>query len=197
MLRKINMFKYYQIIKFLMTHDLKFLKKCWGSEFIRRDFKWHRLFKKLLKCQNKYLFWWRLANEMYQFGNKDLQRIAKRINNKLIFKYNCDIGLGAKIGIKMTIQHFIGIVISNKVIIGNNFTCLQNVTIGMGKSEEFNVILGNNVVIGANVCIIGGKINIGDNVTIGALSFIDKSIPSDCIAYSKSKGITIRSTKNS
>ncbi|MEB8564653.1 DapH/DapD/GlmU-related protein, partial [Salmonella enterica subsp. enterica serovar Lubbock] len=40
--------------------------------------------------------------------------------------------------------------------------------------EDDFIIIGNNVDIGANTCIIG-SITIGDNVTIGAMSFVNIS----------------------
>nr|WP_240202912.1 hypothetical protein [Salmonella enterica] len=38
--------------------------------------------------------------------------------------------------------------------------------------------------MGANTCIIG-SITIGDNVTIGAMSFVNKSIPANSIYITK------------
>lgn len=43
-----------------------------------------------------------------------------------------------------------------------------------------NVIIGNNVTIGAN-SFIKENITIGDNVVIGANTVITKDIPSNCV----------------
>jgi acetyltransferase-like isoleucine patch superfamily enzyme len=43
------------------------------------------------------------------------------------------------------------------------------------------VKIGSNVQIGANSVICPG-VTIGDNVIIGALSFVNKDIPSNCVA---------------
>lgn len=59
------------------------------------------------------------------------------------------------------------------VRIGKNFTCLQNCTIGaknLGMNNyEDTPCIGNNVTLYANSLIIG-KVNIADNVIVGANS---------------------------
>ncbi len=63
--------------------------------------------------------------------------------------------------------------------IGNNFVCYPHVVIGT-KSLYHNEkpVIGNNVTIGTGSVIVGG-INIGDNVSIGANSFVCQDIPND------------------
>ncbi|EAT0151581.1 serine acetyltransferase, partial [Salmonella enterica] len=51
--------------------------------------------------------------------------------------------------------------------------------------------IGNNVNIGANCCIIGLSRKIGDNATIGAMSFINKDIPSNCTYITKKTGVVL------
>ncbi|CCK15710.1 Serine acetyltransferase [Cronobacter universalis NCTC 9529] len=41
-------------------------------------------------------------------------------------------------------------------------------------------MIGDNVSIGASSCIIADQISIGNNVVIGAMSFINKDIPDNC-----------------
>lgn len=43
-------------------------------------------------------------------------------------------------------------------------------------------VIGDNVDIGAHSCIIG-DINIGHNVTIGAMTFVNKDVPDNSIIY--------------
>jgi len=45
--------------------------------------------------------------------------------------------------------------------------------------------IGNNVDIGCNSSILGGKITIADNVTIGAHSLVIQSTPGDTIYKNK------------
>lgn len=67
--------------------------------------------------------------------------------------------------------------ILNAKSIGENFFCLQNVTVGLGKDGIPKI--GNNVKIYANAVVFGG-ITIGDNVNIGAGCVVNKSVPSNC-----------------
>lgn len=197
--------KYIHIIIFLLTHDLTELKEYWQSDVIKnKDFRWRRLFRryrKSLDMNTQYWFWWRLANEMFLYGNKKQRIIAIKINFYLIKNYNIDIMLGTKIGVKPCISHFSGIVITAQAKIGNNFTIKQNSTVGVktlpeshgGYADSYNIFIGNNVTVGANVCIIADNIRIGDNVIIGAMSFINKDIPDFCRVYDKKELIKSKS----
>ena len=61
--------------------------------------------------------------------------------------------------------------------IGRDFYCLQLVTLGNGKDGA--PVIGDNVRIMTGATLFGG-INVGDNVTIGANTVVNKDIPSDC-----------------
>lgn len=93
--------------------------------------------------------------------------------NILITFYNIDFGKGCKIGYGLRIPHPIGIVFGGGCIIGSDFTIYQNVTIG-NKNNAYPIIK-DNVIIYCNSVIVG-KIIIDDNVIVGALSFVDKSL---------------------
>ena len=71
------------IIKFLFTHDLTRLKEYWFKEVTKnKTVSIYRLFKSIIKSQfpqREDLFWWRLANEMYLFGNHKQKGVAKKI----------------------------------------------------------------------------------------------------------------------
>ncbi|QIQ21775.1 serine acetyltransferase [Zophobihabitans entericus] len=184
--------KYIHILIFLMTHDTTKLKEFWQSEIIKnKSFKWRRILRRLKESKRKsrqefYWFWWRLANEMYLTENQKYKNIALSINCDLLMKYNTEILLGAKIGKNLHLAHTRGIVINDKVEIGDNATLLQGVTIGMKHREQhIKITIGNNFYAGANSVILGGEFVIGDNVRIGALSFVDKSLPDNCVVYTK------------
>ena len=49
------------------------------------------------------------------------------------------------------------------------------------KTQTAPVIIGNNVWIGGNVNVLPG-VTIGDNVVIGAVSVVNKEIPSNSVA---------------
>ena len=104
-------------------------------------------------------------------------------------KYNTDIALGAQIQPGFYIAHYNGVVMSTYCRIGKNFTIRQNTTIGLKSVEkpdkEYCLSFGDNVTIGANCCIIGDKLDIGNNVVIGAMSFVNKDIADDTVYYQK------------
>lgn len=204
--------KYVHIIKFLMTHDLNFLKECWRMEVINRrhhgkerPFSWIKLFKEFWRATDvsiKYLFWWRLASEMYQHGTKRQSNVGTTINFKLISKYGADIGLKARIGKNLIISHSVGLVINGDTIIGENFNVRQNVTIGVKNlphfiwesfsADKYLIEIGDNVFIGANSCIIGDTLQIGNNVKIGAMTFINSDIPDNCTIYTQKMNTMIK-----
>ncbi|WP_392565616.1 hypothetical protein RHO15_08495 [Utexia brackfieldae] len=121
---------------------------------------------------------------MYCHGNKKQKEIGFKLGQKVNIRYGIEIMIGAKIGYNFTIDHSSGIVIGASAVIGKNFSIRQNTTIG-----GCNVNIGNNVFIGPNSCIVSCTPNqplvIGDNVTVGAISFINKDIPDNCTVYTE------------
>lgn len=155
----------------------------WKAEVIRRNrFILHRLLREGKQRQRNYLMWWRLANEMYINGNKRQRKCAIKLNDKLVEKYGCEIGLGANIGKGLMIPHHSGIVVHGNIDIGDNFVIRQNTTIGQkdSDSKQHRIQIGHNVDIGANSCILGLSVKIGNNVKIGAMSFVMEDIPDNC-----------------
>lgn len=197
------MFKYFHIIKFLMTHDLTELKEYWQSEILRgKNFKWRRLVRfyfKEIKLGYRYLVWWRLANFIFINGTKSQIKAAHSLQLILISKFNTEICLGAKIGKNFFIDHCNSIVITSEIIIGDNFNIRQNTTIGLKTiphsthdnrvAEKYLIKIGNNVFIGANSTILSDTLIIGNHVIIGGMSFINKDIPDNCTVYTEKSNI--------
>ena len=117
--------------------------------------------------------------KVYLFGRKifsyklnKFKKIAERCKNK------CDIP--AKMLEKLykendlKIMHQVGIVISDRAIIGKKCKIYQNVT--LGRKGEYAPTIGDNVTIYANAVIIG-NVHIGDNAIIGAGSVVLKDVP--------------------
>jgi serine acetyltransferase len=180
-----------------MTHDLAHLRECWQVELTSgRKPSHYRVIKSFIKTrslQKKFLFRWRLANEMFLYGNKKQKKIAEKMQSKLIGEFSIDIALGAKIGKNLLLAHPYSITINKKSVIGENFTILQNVTIGQAhKDREINITIGNNVFIGAGSVILGGVIKIGDNVNIGAMTFVNKNIPDNSTVYTQKTNTIIQ-----
>lgn len=76
-----------------------------------------------------------------------------------------------------------GIVIGCFVHAGRNLEIFQNVTIGSNRKEKAGRVMpliGDNVTIGSGAVVVG-PIIIGNNVSIGANSYVDKDIPDNAI----------------
>lgn len=87
-----------------------------------------------------------------------------------------------KIGHSFYIGHFGGVILHSNTVIGNNCNISQGVTIGVsGLGEKRGTpTLGNNIYIAANA-VVAGKIFIGDNVLIGACSFVHFDVKENCV----------------
>ena len=98
------------------------------------------------------------------------------------FSCGMSIPASARIGHSFYIGHFGGIILNANTIIGNNCNISQGVTVGIsGKGNNRGVpIIGNNVYIGANA-VLAGKIEIGDNILIGACSMVNQSFTENAV----------------
>ena len=106
------------------------------------------------------------------------------LKNRLLLKYGLDTTFKVKIGGGLKIIHLGGIVIHGSSFIGHNATINNNVTLGQslrGKENSLKVPhIGNNVFIGVGSVLIG-DITLGDNVTVGAQTLVNKSFDSNSI----------------
>ena len=173
---------------------------CLQREVMKSDkpFAWRRVWRTYRRHpERRFYFWWRMASYWYKTGGPALRKWAVRINVKLRERYGLDIKLGAHIGAGLRVSHYVGIVISQRSVIGENLHIKQNVTIGVrDEHQKGGVHIGNNVDIGANSCIIGDDLHIGSNVVIGAMSFINKDVPDHCTVYNKRETTLIYEKSN-
>lgn len=88
----------------------------------------------------------------------------------------------------------------DKIVIGNNVICGQNVLFfdhdhnyknDMNEFIKKEIVIGNNVWLGANCTILKG-VTIGENVVVGANTLIKEDIPSNSIVYQKKELIIKR-----
>lgn len=109
---------------------------------------------------------------------KILYRFIDLLFCKLLL--NCDISPKACIGNGLVIYHPYGIIINSDVIIGKNFTCRAQVTIGNKGIAADNgcPIIGDNVNVGVGARIIG-PIHVGNNCVVGANAVVINS-SKDC-----------------
>ena len=99
--------------------------------------------------------------------------LARMVYYVIYVMFNCIIPPSADLKKNVKIAHGIGIVIHHNAVIGANTKIYQNVTIGGGDG----IVVGENCLIGAGAVLLG-KIVIGDNVKIGANTFVNFDVPS-------------------
>ena len=134
-----------------------------------------------------FVFWWRIGhfvkiNSKNSFRLKLLQPFLVLINRRNKRRTGISLLFGTKVGKGLKFMHYSNIVIAVPVVIGDNCTIFQGVTIGHvygGKNEGYPVI-GNNVVIFAGAKVLG-NISIGNNVVIGANAVVVHSVPDGCV----------------
>jgi len=156
------------------------LKKEYINMFGKKDFLWIRTFLCYYRCIE-----YRVLVLIRLYLATKSKRIKAKCRKKLALKYSLEIGINPKIGNNLRITHIQGIIIGNEVVIGDNCTLYQQVTLGQkqngieGYGED--PILGDNVVIFAGAKVFG-KIKIGNNTTVGANSVVFKDVPENSIA---------------
>lgn len=123
---------------------------------------------------------YRIANWLYRHHIKFLPEV---ITFRNIRRHGCEFSPNAVIDGGLMLHHSVGIVVGCFVKGGRNLEIFQNVTIGSNRKEKDGrvmPVIGNNVSIGSGAVVVG-PIIIGDNVTIGANSYVDKDIPDNAV----------------
>lgn len=117
------------------------------------------------------------------FATKKIPFFPDYIAGRIRKRFACEISSYANIGGGFKILHSPGIVIGHQVIIGKNCEIFQNVTIGSNrklKQGREMPSIGDNVIIYAGAVVVGG-IKIGNNVVIGANSYVDYDVSDFCV----------------
>lgn len=133
---------------------------------------------------------YRIASFYARHGIKVLPNMIKY---KAMRKFGCEISPYAKIGEGFKILHSVGIVIGHQVIAGDNLELFQNVTIGSNRKLRNGremPIIGDNVSIYAGACVVGA-IKIGNNVKIGANTYVDFDVPDGAFVHGEKGKIVI------
>lgn len=87
----------------------------------------------------------------------------------------------ARIGAGLRIHHFGNIFINPGVVIGDNCTMRQGVTIGNRVANGPVPIIGNDVEFGAYAQVLGG-VRVGNGARIGAMAVVLIDVPDGCTA---------------
>lgn len=134
----------------------------------------------------RYIFAYRICYMLYR-NPRVPKFIPLIINERLKNKYGPDIDLRAEIDIGLSIAHVsFPFVIRAESTIGKNFHIMQGVSIGIKSNKDIggNIVIKDEVTISTSSIVLG-NITIGNNVVIGAGSFVDKSLPDNTVFYNK------------
>lgn len=131
----------------------------------------------------KYSFWMRVCAYLnsHSLSRYTVFYFAAFMLARYRYKYGIEIPFTLRIGPGLLIVHCGGIVVGAEAI-GNNVSISQGVTIGStyrGKRQGCPII-GDNVYIGPGAVLIG-KINVGNNVAIGANCVVTTDIPDNAV----------------
>lgn len=135
----------------------------------------------------RYTFLMRLGNYLHGRRTNLFGRIVYRFYYEILRHYQMKFGIiippETKIGSGLYIDHFGGIVVNANAVIGKNCNIGQGVTIGQTNrgSRQGCPTIGDNVYIAPGAKIIG-KIQIGNNVAIGANAVVTRDVPDDAVA---------------
>lgn len=127
----------------------------------------------------KYIILYRRINNT---KNKILKNIYKYKLLRLSKKTHIQIPVSTRIGRGFYIGHDGPVIINPSVIIGNNVNVHAGVVIGQENRgpRKGTPIIGSEVWIGSNAVIVG-NINIGNDVLIAPLSYVNFDVPDHSI----------------
>ncbi|MET4046026.1 serine acetyltransferase [Bradyrhizobium sp. RT6a] len=130
---------------------------------------------------------WRVSNWLWHHNHRDA---ALLFQNEASNVLQVSIHPAASMGSSVYLDHATGIVIGANVIIGDEATILQNVSIG--RSTELparSPRIGRGVFIGSGATILG-DVRIGDFAKIGAGTVVTSDVPRGCTAIGNPARLT-------
>ncbi|WP_439370454.1 serine O-acetyltransferase [Bradyrhizobium sp. PMVTL-01] len=130
---------------------------------------------------------WRVSHWLWHRGHIDS---ALLFQNEASNVLQVSIHPAASLGSGVYLDHATGIVIGANVVIGDDVTILQNVSIGRhSELPARSPRIGRGVYIGGGATILG-DISIGDFAKIGAGTVVTSDIPAGCTAVGNPARLT-------
>jgi putative colanic acid biosynthesis acetyltransferase WcaB len=135
-----------------------------------------------------FLLSFRLAQQIRRaWGPIRVVGLPYLVFHRLVWEWTFGIELpwGTRVGSGLRIFHGVGLVVSDRSVIGRNVILRHGVTIGIKETQELGCgdapILGDLVDVGANAIILGA-VRIGDRAVIGAGAVVLADVPAGAIA---------------
>lgn len=134
---------------------------------------------------------WAMA--VYRFGQwryrvrpallrKPLSLLYKFLKIGVQITAGIDLPCEARVGRRLVIEHFGGIVVSGDSVIGDDVTLRHGVTLGLRRTGvPGSPVIGNGVDIGAGAKILG-PVQIGAGAVIGANAVVLSDVPAGALA---------------
>lgn len=122
---------------------------------------------------------WRVSNCLWRRDRSDLALLLQSLSSDSL---QVSIHPSASIGTSVFLDHTTGIIVGSFVVIGDEVTILQNVTIGRkhtlpGRAPR----IGRGVLLSTGATILG-DVSVGDFAKVGAGSVVEHDVPSGCTA---------------
>ena len=123
---------------------------------------------------------YRVAHWLWLQGRETL---AFYLQSRMSEVFQVDINPAARIGSGVFVDHGTGIVIGETVVIGDDVSIMQGVTLGGTGAErgDRHPKIGKGVLLGAGSTVIG-NILIGDYAKVAAGAVVLKPVPAGCTA---------------
>jgi serine O-acetyltransferase len=122
---------------------------------------------------------WRVSNWLWREGRRDLALLLQSCSADSL---QVSIHPSASIGTSVFLDHATGIIVGSFVVIGDEVTIYQNVTVGRKDASPGHAPrIGRGVLLSSGATILG-DIDIGDFARIGAGSVVTSNVPAGCTA---------------
>ena len=143
---------------------------------------------------------------VYRFGRwrYGVRPVCLRKPLSLLYKFakitsqiltGIDLPCETRVGRRLLIEHFGGIIISGDSVIGNDVVIRHGVTLGLRHTGHSGApVLGDRVDVGAGAKLLG-PIHIGDDAVIGANAVVLQDVPAGALAVGVPARIIVRRTR--
>jgi serine O-acetyltransferase len=121
----------------------------------------------------------RVSNWLWHHDRTDLALLLQSLSSDTL---QVSIHPSASIGTSVFLDHATGIIVGAHVVIGDEVTVMQNVTIGRKQALPGRAPrIGRGVLLSAGATILG-DVSVGDFARIGAGSVVGHDVPAGCTA---------------